>query len=624
MKKLILLLFTFCIISSGFSQKRVFAPESLRNKVVIKNAPAHVTSGNLQSDQPYVKSASMLVSEEQIGDTRYDIQTNASIPNRIYRYDDGTIGAIWTRGMLDQSSFPDRGSGYNYYDGSEWDPWPVNRVEDVSVNRPTYTAWGENGEMIVAHKSGTGLYISKREEKGTGSWEYSTYPGPATQPYILWNRTVTSGTDHNRVHILALTLPSTHGGEPYMGLDGALLYSYSTDGGNSWYWQNEVLSGMTSDEYVGFSADIYAFAEPKDDVIAFVVGDSWSDLFLMKSTDGGESFEKTIIWQHPYPMWELGTATDTFYCADGSQHLAIDNAGNVHVTFGISRVVADAENTYWFPWVDGIAYWNEDMPAFSQNLDALSPYGDPDSELEEDYNLIGWSQDINQNGQLDFADDLGSYFIGLSSMPQLIIDEENRFFLVYSSATETFNNGTKNYRHLWARGSADGGITWQGFTDLTSDPVHMFDECIYPSCAAGSDDNIYLIYQSDIEPGIAGWGAQHPYVDNKYMFMAVPKEDLIEVGIEENSPLITAESVSQNVPNPFSSSSVVSVVLKESSSLGLEVTNLTGQKVFESHLPHAGVGVNNFTIASGDLTPGIYFYTVRAGESSVTKKMVVE
>ena len=126
--------------------------------------------------------------------------------------------------------------------------------------------------MIVAHQSGTGLYISKREEKGTGSWEYSTYPGPASQPYILWNRTVTSGPDHNRVHILALTLPSTHGGKPYMGLDGALLYSYSTDGGATWYWQNEVLDGMTSDEYVGFSADIYAFAEPKDDVVAFVVG----------------------------------------------------------------------------------------------------------------------------------------------------------------------------------------------------------------------------------------------------------------------------------------------------------------------------------------------------------------
>ena len=99
MKKIILLLIAFCLLGSGYSQKRVFAPESLRNKMVIKNSSEHVQTDNTQSEQPFVKSASMLVSEEQIGDTRYDIQTNASVPNRIYRYADGTIGAIWTRGV---------------------------------------------------------------------------------------------------------------------------------------------------------------------------------------------------------------------------------------------------------------------------------------------------------------------------------------------------------------------------------------------------------------------------------------------------------------------------------------------------------------------------------------------
>ncbi len=148
----------------------------------------------------------------------------------------------------------------------------------------------------------------------------------------------------------------------------------------------------------------------KNDVVAFVVGDSWCDLFLMKSTDGGETFEKTVIWQHPYPLWQFGTATDTFYCADGSQSLVIDNSGMVHVAFGITRALADAENTYWYPFVDGIAYWNENMPAFSNNVDALNPSGGTGSELIVDYNLIAWTQDVNQNGQLDFVGDIGFLF----------------------------------------------------------------------------------------------------------------------------------------------------------------------------------------------------------------------
>ncbi|MEZ5147248.1 MAG: hypothetical protein R2759_09240 [Bacteroidales bacterium] len=83
----------------------------------------------------------------------------------------------------------------------------------------------------------------------------------------------------------------------YQGLDGALLYSYSDDGGDSWIHDNIILDGMASDEYVGFAGDTYAFAEPKDNIVAFVVGDPWTGLFLMKSTDGGENFTKTVLFK---------------------------------------------------------------------------------------------------------------------------------------------------------------------------------------------------------------------------------------------------------------------------------------------------------------------------------------
>jgi len=64
----------------------------------------------------------------------------------------------------------------------------------------------------------------------------------------------------------------------------------------------------------------------------------------------------------------------------------------VHVVFGINKSYSDGTGRFWFPEVGGIGYWNEDRSTFSNNINALNPYNHPDSELEENYSLIGWTQ----------------------------------------------------------------------------------------------------------------------------------------------------------------------------------------------------------------------------------------
>ncbi|MEZ5197855.1 MAG: hypothetical protein R2764_16155 [Bacteroidales bacterium] len=101
--------------------------------------------------------------KKQIGDTRYDDQANASIQNRIYLYNDGTLGATWTRAMED-GTWSDRGTGYNYFDGNSWGDYPEIQVEDERTGWPSYSLWGENGEIIFAHGA-NGLVISSRADK---------------------------------------------------------------------------------------------------------------------------------------------------------------------------------------------------------------------------------------------------------------------------------------------------------------------------------------------------------------------------------------------------------------------------------------------------------------------------
>jgi hypothetical protein len=82
--------------------------------------------------------------------------------------------------------------------------------------------------------------------------------------------------------------------------------------------------------------------------------------------------------------------------------------------------------------------------------------------------------------------------------------------------------------------------------------------------------------------------------------------------------------VSQNYPNPFSDVSNIKVNLNRGSNLSLEVFTITGQQVLSQDYGFASAGAKTLTVNANNFVPGVYFYTVTAGDSKVTHKMVVE
>lgn len=621
MKKFFLFVMIMSIGLISFSQSRVMPTKEQRNYALKKVHGIHQSENGLKQ-KPIPSNATLVTPyEEVIGATRYDLQSNTSMQNRFHVYEDGTMGAAWTFGLADPD-FSDRGTGYNYFDGTAWGPAPTIRIETIRAGWPSYAPYGEDGEMVVSHNFANGtLFLEKRDQKGTGAWTESFFSGPTAVP-ISWPRAITSGAAHNIIQVLAITWPVANGGPIYEGLDGALLYSRTTDGGATWDPQNMILDGLTSNEYVGFTADMYEWATMGDN-IAFLVGDAWQDFLLMKSTDNGDTWTKTVIWEHPYPFF-AGGVTDTFYCVDGDHHLAFDSDGMVHVVFGINRAVADDAGSYWFPLVDGVGYWNESRPTFSNTMDALNPYGEPGSELVIDYSLIGWAQDINENGTWDIIGEVGLYYVGASSMPQIIVNDQGEMVIVYASVTETYNNGTQDYRHLWGRYSPNGDWWGSKFADLTSSLEHIFDECVFPSVATLSDNNVYLIYQTDVEPGLAIRGDMDPYTDNVIRYMRVDVGEELYVGVSENDNPISDYDVLQNVPNPATGTTTIGVNIRRVTPLTLKLVNMTGQQVMAVDAGMATPGMNRMVVDVSDLAPGTYFYTVRAGDAEVTKKMVVK
>ena len=114
--------------------------------------------------------------ETVLGETFYDLQSNASINNRFWVWDDGTMAAVWTRGM-EASAFGGRGTAYNFFDGTAWGPWPTGRLEDRRCGWPSIAAWGE-GEITVSHNGEEGLEWMQRPTKGTGDWTQTNFPAP--------------------------------------------------------------------------------------------------------------------------------------------------------------------------------------------------------------------------------------------------------------------------------------------------------------------------------------------------------------------------------------------------------------------------------------------------------------
>lgn len=103
-----------------------------------------------------------------------------------------------------------------------------------------------------------------------------------------------------------------------------------------------------------------------------------------------------------------------------------------------------------------------------------------------------------------------------------------------------------------------------------------------------------------------------------------------------NDPAVPAEiSLHQNFPNPFNPSTTISFSLttENTETTELIIYNLKGQKVKEFNVTLSGVereGNTNYSItwngnddSDNPVSSGIYFYKLRAGKYTSTKKMIL-
>ncbi len=579
-------------------------------------------------------TASRSFTSTVIGTTMYDLQTNASVCNRIVLNADSTISATFTMSHdADATSAPNRGTGYNYFDGTNWGVPPTARIESIRCGWPNIGVTSTGGEVVVSHEAtgGTGnVHVLTRPVKGTGVWTDTTLNYPD-----VWPRMVVAGSNGHTIHVISQTTGASPGNPPFHGQDGAIAYSRSLDGGITWDKYHTVIPQIDSSNYLGFGGDSYAM-DAMGDTIAIVVGGFDVDVVLLKSTDNGETWTKTIVHQFPIPLYNAANmdtdldddgVTDTIETNDASVAVLLDHEGKAHVWFGRMRVVEDPgeTNLSYFPGTDGLYYWNESM---------------------SEAGIVAFAQDIDNDNTLNVTA-WGSYQVSLSSMPSAGIDTAGNLYLAYGSIYEGIAlNGLpgdgKSFRHTYLLRSSDGGLTWCGpinIVDPDNSDLYDYTEGVFGAIAKRVDDNVHIIYQSDHMPGHAlstnNVDPQEPGVESEIVYVKLPVNsfdaftladcdslffDLSSVGIKESKDIATSVNL---YPNPATNSVNLLFNLNNSEKVNVKIYNVVGQELntFEENLPR---GNNSLNININNYRPGIYFVKTMIKNKVVTQKLVVE
>ncbi len=373
------------------------------------------------------------------------------------------------------------------------------------------------------------------------------------------------------------------------GRDAATEIAWADDGQIGYMW----VLGISEDE--GTAPQPVMFRT--DDA-----GDSWDEIEVDFFTDEIQEFFEPYLFEiHtgmmiPYAYESAGVVDangdlQMFMLARSCSADAInyiDSIGYIYTNdYGnIFNVTFDDAGVSGMMWVDSIITDNpgQDPPNYagntgwqhricaSKNVDESQVFVTwiesktlPEADMNIEPNVFGWSKCITTNENIDVI----SFTEGTIY--------ENYYYFTYG-ADRAFLNDEGNYSIPYLQTITPTEFDNNG--SATADPVTVH-------------------YVTGIEFPV-----------------------LCPVGLEEMAQANSIQ-VSQNMPNPFTGATTINVSTQTAADVIVEVSNIMGQTIYTIN---AGIinGTQEIVLPAENLEAGIYFYTVRMGNESISKKMIVE
>lgn len=318
---------------------------------------------------------------------------------------------------------------------------------------------------------------------------------------------------------------------------------------------------------------------------------SW-DYITIKYDSSGDS-----MWTRRYN----GTADD----GDEAKGIVTDNKGNIYVT-GVSIGLGTDYDFVTLKYdSSGTESWVKRYNSPENNYDWANVIaidktdniyiagGSTGTGSDWDYFIIKY----NSAGDSVWAQRYNGAGNGQDEIKAIAIDENNNVYVTGSTYDST--NGTD---YLTIKYDSSGNLQW---AEIYDGQGHSND---YAYAIAVDNMYAYVTGETNIS------GGNFDYTTLKYAC----------VGIEENNSTgINSVKLLKNYPNPFVKSTIIDYQLPVNAKVSLKVYNITGKMVKTLLNREMTAGTHNVKLNAENLSSGVYFVRLSAGNHTDTKRIVL-
>ncbi len=354
----------------------------------------------------------------------------------------------------------------------------------------------------------------------------------------------------------------------------------------------------------GEQAEQYAFAVSDGGIVGLAyngqpTNSQDGDVYYIESTDDG------MTWSPPTLVWARDHGSDTTMGAIRGVALNFYEENPV-VAWETCQQIFSAGNFF---------------PGLPSNIMLWGPHINGGvAVIAADSNNVPYAPILGTN---DVMVPICRPVLGRSQMHDYL-------FMAFTVATEDVypSPDTTSYTAGYFMYSMDGGITWSDPEKFTPDGPPIMD-WRYPSIVDVSPTNpldddaitVHIVVQGDTIPGSTVNTAGMPVgVTAQYYHFST--EITVQTGDVEPG-VVSNFSLEQNYPNPFNPSTQINYTVAEKSNVTLKVFDVLGTEVATLVNSNQDAGVYDVNFDASSLASGMYIYTLKAGNFTSSKKMML-
>jgi hypothetical protein len=601
MKNYFCFLLLLCASISTTAQQRIKFHNPYISSPLFKYTD-YLTANTIQTNNNKSNSASTV-----IGSTLYDYQSNASMPRRVHNYTSGKVTCIWNGSMQD-TNYSDRGTFVNHFDGTQWRTNPVARVENKIVGWSTL-AVTTNAEHVIAEPN----IISSNTGPGTAFDTGRTFTN------LTYLRGPHAAASAQNIHVImaSTSLDSS------TGFIAPIFYTRSTNGGQSFEPMTAsfaAAAGYDTSKHTGdVGPNAYSIDAMGNTVAILIIGVT-EDVVLLKSTNNGTTWTKTIIREFPIKKYKGGLTDkngdgvmDTVLDVTGDGSIVIDNNGVVHVVFSdLEMYKADTGELRIFNInrSDYMVYWND----LDKNIIEVPTLfdGNNDGVFNAGSNFFG-------DGKIRYGNS------GYSLNPQLSVGISgtawaNKIYLTFVAVNENDTNDVGvDFRSIYINFTPNRGQNWCHPQDI-SETQNVENVYLTANRSAKDDGDVHINWQQDFEPGNAVQ-AQHFSGPSDVIYNSYDINPFYPCwgGISSFNKKIDVIIY----PNPANAKIFVDLITEMETSASIKFINLLGQTIYNDFIIIKASN-NSYVINSSDFSSGVYIMVIESAEGRIAKKIIIE